>query len=224
MIDMIPKGRFSRFSGFGRFFNVGEKAEVHSLLAIPNLGMPFGKFLVPRHPKNARSVTSRHATVPHIPRRINDTEIGNSVVRRHVINVVNLARRPFAIVNGPCDAVCDNFPAENAAFQITPIIRRARFLPRIAAVPARGDSFRAAASRLEHTCGPRFPNKETRRGVVIQKLTKNFGRGKCAFSHCDATSSLWSEPRGVTSTVAARLLSEPSTNPKKCNVDRGRCV
>lgn len=172
------KSGVSRSSGGDRFLDSGKAAQMHIMAFAYNLGAP--AFARPSYTSHAGRIRSLHALVFGVPRLAALAQVGNSVVRRIAVKVVDVLRWPLPVINRPSDTVDINLTPTDPDLAVAFMAPTGRLLASVVAVPNPPKPFAVA---VEHFSRSRKPKQFPRLRIIAEQLTKRFRGRYFQFSH-----------------------------------------
>ncbi|OAH36989.1 hypothetical protein AX777_18290 [Sphingobium yanoikuyae] len=127
-------------SGLTRLYgicNVGEIPQEYLPSAARDVCLPATHALMEAYADVATGVGDRQLSISQIFGVINETKIGNPIVRTIAVNVIDLISRPFSVVYRPRNSVRGHRELQKFSYTIALVVHLLQsLLARIAAVPA----------------------------------------------------------------------------------------
>lgn len=119
MVGVIPKGHVGVFSGLNGFFDCFKVSKVQGLPILPYLRCPLFGIFGPENTRVPALVCSAFFHVTQVVFLSNVSKVSYPVVSRISVDVVNVFRWPFPIMQRPDNSVSRKPPAINAPHKVS---------------------------------------------------------------------------------------------------------
>ncbi|SKB85297.1 hypothetical protein SAMN06295937_102344 [Sphingopyxis flava] len=172
VVRMVAEFALRLFARRGCLFEGVKPAEALAFPVAPDEGLPAPHPAVPENPRGARSVALRTRCIVMANPVLDIAQIGNSIVARIAVDVVDLVPRPLAKVESPGDTVSFEIAAIDRPLMIAAAIDSNQ--SRLSCKTTIPTCARLAAGLLrfagEHFRGSRKPCQDAGRWVIGEQL------------------------------------------------------
>lgn len=179
VVPVKAEFNFSRLSGCDGICEASMKSQGKPPAIFVDVSQPLAHGVIPKDAHNPALVIGTAACVHVVFGRANNSEVGNSIVKPVMVDVVNLVSGPVPVMQRPSDTVGLIGASEDRAVPVaTGTNGSERGIPRVLGVP------RVARARgREQADEAGLPNKFARRRPVFKKLTQRLRCETVTVSH-----------------------------------------